>query len=229
MTRRGGALRRQGCRVPQLSARPRRSRRRSRGVRGSRGRSPSPAPLSLICMTMGRLPSCLSVSTAFSLSVSTAFSLRQLRIHSRSVSTAFSFMLRPAPPYITMSNRGHEFRPAARLTSPGVWLADDAFGGRRQAMGWGLKISRGTPNPRRGHGGRLQDAGGHSSPRSPVDPPRNRHECPWSRLGMPERRWRVTRRSPGLFVIEVDDGRGFRPAATSEVEAHSPLPREDSD
>lgn len=37
---------------------------------------------------------------------------------------------------------------------------------------------------------------------------------------MPERRWRVTagpRR--GLFLIDVDDGQGFRPATTAEVDA----------
>ena len=37
---------------------------------------------------------------------------------------------------------------------------------------------------------------------------------------MPERRWRVTtgpRR--GLFQIDVDDGQGFRPATTAEVNA----------
>jgi hypothetical protein len=37
---------------------------------------------------------------------------------------------------------------------------------------------------------------------------------------MPERRWRVTtgpRR--GLFQIDVDDGQGFRPATTAEVDA----------
>ena len=37
---------------------------------------------------------------------------------------------------------------------------------------------------------------------------------------MPERRWRVTVRSGrGLFLIEVDDGHGFRPATTPEVDA----------
>ena len=38
--------------------------------------------------------------------------------------------------------------------------------------------------------------------------------------GMPERRWRVTTgpRS-GLFLIDIDDGQGFRPATTAEVDA----------
>ena len=37
---------------------------------------------------------------------------------------------------------------------------------------------------------------------------------------MPERRWRVaTGSSPGLFRIDVDDGHGFRPATTHEVDA----------
>ena len=37
---------------------------------------------------------------------------------------------------------------------------------------------------------------------------------------MPERRWRVTVRSGrGLFLIEVDDGSGFRPATAREVDA----------
>ena len=70
---------------------------------------------------------------------------------------------------------------------------------------------------RRGHGGRLQDAGRHSPPSSTLHA--NRRECPRPRLSMPDRRWRVTPRSFGLFVIDVDDGRGFRPATTSEVDA----------
>ena len=37
---------------------------------------------------------------------------------------------------------------------------------------------------------------------------------------MPERRWRVTVRSDrGLFLIEVDDGSGFRPATAAEVDS----------
>ena len=36
---------------------------------------------------------------------------------------------------------------------------------------------------------------------------------------MPERRWRVRGRGRGLFVIEVDDGVGFRAATTAEVDA----------
>ena len=37
---------------------------------------------------------------------------------------------------------------------------------------------------------------------------------------MPERRWRVTVRSGhGLFLIEVDDGSGFRPATAAEVDS----------
>ena len=36
---------------------------------------------------------------------------------------------------------------------------------------------------------------------------------------MSERRWRVTGRGRGLFAIEVDDGGGFRPATTVEVDA----------
>ena len=37
---------------------------------------------------------------------------------------------------------------------------------------------------------------------------------------MPERRWRVTTGGgPGLFLIEVDDGHGFRRATTAEVDA----------
>ena len=37
---------------------------------------------------------------------------------------------------------------------------------------------------------------------------------------MPERRWRVaTGGGRGLFLIEVDDGLGFRPATTAEVDA----------
>ena len=46
---------------------------------------------------------------------------------------------------------------------------------------------------------------------------------PWPRpkdRGMPERRWRVaTGGGRGLFLIEVDDGLGFRPATTAEVDA----------
>ena len=34
---------------------------------------------------------------------------------------------------------------------------------------------------------------------------------------MPERRWRVA--NGGGLVIDVDDGRGFRPATTPEVDA----------
>ena len=35
---------------------------------------------------------------------------------------------------------------------------------------------------------------------------------------MPERRWRVTTEPRrGLFLIEIDDGQGFRPATTAEV------------
>ena len=38
--------------------------------------------------------------------------------------------------------------------------------------------------------------------------------------GMPDRRWRVTTGGGrGLFLIEVDDGLGFRPATTAEVDA----------
>ena len=38
--------------------------------------------------------------------------------------------------------------------------------------------------------------------------------------GMPERRWRVTTGpGRGLFQIDVDDGLGFRPATTAEVDA----------
>ena len=36
---------------------------------------------------------------------------------------------------------------------------------------------------------------------------------------MSERRWRVTARGRGLFVIEVDDGGGFRAATAAEVDA----------
>jgi len=37
---------------------------------------------------------------------------------------------------------------------------------------------------------------------------------------MPERRWRVANGGGrGRFVIHVDDGRGFRPATTPEVDA----------
>lgn len=37
---------------------------------------------------------------------------------------------------------------------------------------------------------------------------------------MPERRWRVTTGpGRGLFQIDVDDGLGFRPATTTEVDA----------
>ena len=36
---------------------------------------------------------------------------------------------------------------------------------------------------------------------------------------MSERRWRVTGRGRGLFVIEVDDGDGFRAATAAEVDA----------
>ena len=36
---------------------------------------------------------------------------------------------------------------------------------------------------------------------------------------IPERRWRVTGRGRGLFVIEVDDGDGFRAATAAEVDA----------
>ena len=37
---------------------------------------------------------------------------------------------------------------------------------------------------------------------------------------MPERRWRVTVRSDrGLFLIEVDDGSGLRPATAAEVDS----------
>ena len=40
---------------------------------------------------------------------------------------------------------------------------------------------------------------------------------------MPERRWRVaTGGGRGLFLIEVDDGLGFRPATTAEVDAAPP-------
>ena len=43
-------------------------------------------------------------------------------------------------------------------------------------------------------------------------------DCPLGRM-MPERRWRVMGRGRGLFAIEVDDGGGFRPATTVEVDA----------
>ena len=37
---------------------------------------------------------------------------------------------------------------------------------------------------------------------------------------MPERRWRVAiGGGRGLFLIDVDDGHGFRPATTAEVDA----------
>ena len=36
---------------------------------------------------------------------------------------------------------------------------------------------------------------------------------------MPERRWRVFGRDRGLFVIDVDDGGGFRTATPAEVDA----------
>ena len=36
---------------------------------------------------------------------------------------------------------------------------------------------------------------------------------------MSERRWRVTGRGRGLFVIEVDAGDGFRAATAAEVDA----------
>ena len=37
---------------------------------------------------------------------------------------------------------------------------------------------------------------------------------------MPERRWRVANGGGrGRFLIDVDDGRGFRPATTPEVDA----------
>lgn len=36
---------------------------------------------------------------------------------------------------------------------------------------------------------------------------------------MPERRWRVANGGRGRFVIDVDDGHGFRPATTPEVDA----------
>ena len=55
---------------------------------------------------------------------------------------------------------------------------------------------------------------------------------------MPERRWRVMGRGRGLFAIEVDDGGGFRPATTVEVDtalrqrelfgAEYPVPRVDA-
>lgn len=34
----------------------------------------------------------------------------------------------------------------------------------------------------------------------------------------PGRRWRIDRRGRGLFEITVDDGDGFRPATTAEVD-----------
>ena len=38
--------------------------------------------------------------------------------------------------------------------------------------------------------------------------------------GMTERRWRVsTGPGRGLFLIEVDDGQGFRPATAAEIDA----------
>ena len=38
--------------------------------------------------------------------------------------------------------------------------------------------------------------------------------------GMTERRWRVsTGTGPGLFLIEIDDGRGFRSATVVEVDS----------
>ena len=38
---------------------------------------------------------------------------------------------------------------------------------------------------------------------------------------MTERRWRVNTGTgrPGLFLIEVDDGRGFRPATVVEIDS----------
>ena len=36
---------------------------------------------------------------------------------------------------------------------------------------------------------------------------------------MAERRWRIHRLGRGLFEIAVDDGDGFRPATTAEVDA----------
>ena len=35
---------------------------------------------------------------------------------------------------------------------------------------------------------------------------------------MPERRWRINRLGRSLFEIAVDDGDGFRPATTEEVD-----------
>ena len=43
---------------------------------------------------------------------------------------------------------------------------------------------------------------------------------------MSERRWRVTSRGRGLFVIEVDDGGGFRAATAAEVDAAALRQRE---
>ena len=40
------------------------------------------------------------------------------------------------------------------------------------------------------------------------------------RRGMTERRWRVsTGPGRGLFLIELDDGRGFRPATAAEIDS----------
>ena len=53
---------------------------------------------------------------------------------------------------------------------------------------------------------------GHGDDAEPRSRPKDR--------GMPERRWRVaTGPGRGLFLIEVDDGLGFRPATTAEVDA----------
>ena len=86
--------------------------------------------------------------------------------------------------------------------------------------------SEGTAS-RRGHGRRLQHGRRAGTARSPVDHRTQAGVVVWPRrndgasgAGMTERRWRVSSGpGRGLFLIEVDDGRGFRPATAAEIDS----------
>ena len=102
-----------------------------------------------------------------------------------------------APPGAAGFSTGERAQPALPRRPRGDRSIDRAWQGRRTDSGARAGCRRLAPQ-----GGRW--AGGAAAAE-----------------GMTERRWRVSTGTgrPGLFLIEVDDGRGFRPATVVEVDS----------